>query len=217
MEVALQRLQRIGFNPAATIDIGGNVGAWSQMCRRVFPKTRILAVEPQEACQAALRETARKLGDVTIAQTLLGAKAAAAVPFYVYEFSGMSSVLPDVEAPLKATTTVDMVTLDDLVATTHFPAAQLMKLDVQGYELEVLRGGPRALAAADVVLMEVNLLRLYESVPVLHEVVAFMADAGFWVYDFLSERRRPLDGALFQTDLLFVRSSSPILGAKPWR
>jgi FkbM family methyltransferase len=217
MELALQRLARIGFRPAATIDVGANVGAWSQMCRRVFPDTRILAVEPQDPLQAALRETARKLGNVTIAQTLLGARAAAAVPFYVYEFSGMSSVLRDAEAPVVGTTSVDMVTLDELVAKTQFPPAQLMKLDVQGYELEVLRGGARTLAAVEVVLTEVSLLPLYEGAPILHEVVAFMADAGFRVYDFCSERRRPLDDALFQTDLLFVRSSSPMAGAKPWR
>lgn len=217
MELGLERLRRAGFIPAATIDVGANVGAWSRMCRRVFPETRILAVEPQANLQAALGETARRLGNVTIAQTLLGAKPAAAVPFYVYQFSGMSSVLRDAESQPTGTTSLDMVTLDELVASTHFPPAQLIKLDVQGYELEVLRGGPRTLAAVDVVLMEVSLLPLYKGAPILHEVVAFMADNGFSVYDFLSERRRPVDDALFQTDLLFVRSSSPLIGEKPWR
>lgn len=217
MELGLERLRRAGFRPAATIDIGANVGAWSRMARRIFPGTKILAVEPQQNLQAQLRETAQKLGDVTIAQTLLGAKPAASVPFYVYEYSGMSSVLPDAESKPVATTSVDMVTLDQLVASTKFPPAQLMKLDVQGYELEVLRGGEQTLASVEVVLMEVTLLRLYKGAPILHEVVGFMADCGFSVYDFLSERRRPLDEALFQTDLLFVRNTSPLIGDKPWK
>ncbi len=217
MELGLLRLSRLGFRPTAVIDIGANVGAWSRMSRRIFPGTRILAVEPQNNLQAALRKTASELGNVTIAQTLLGARSAAAVPFHVYEFSGMSSVFPDAEAKPIATTAHDMVTLDELVAREGFPPAQLIKLDVQGYELEVLRGGANTLAAADVVLSEVSMLPLYEGGPIMHEVVGFMADAGFHAYDFLSERRRPSDDALFQTDMLFVRHDSPIIASKHWK
>lgn len=221
MELGLLRLSRLGFRPTAVIDIGANIGSWSRMCRRIFPGARILAVEPQDNLQAALRKTANELGNVTIAQTLLGARSAAAVPFHVYGLSGgisgMSSVFPDAEAKPIATTSHDMVTLDELVARNNFPPAQLIKLDVQGYELEVLRGGASTLAAADVVLSEVSMLPLYEGGPIMHEVVGFMADAGFHAYDFLSERRRPSDDALFQTDMLFVRHDSPIIASKHWK
>ena len=217
MEVGLQRLRSNGFRPKAAIDIGGNVGEWTRMCRRIFPEARILTVEPQANLQAQIRETARELGNVTVAQTLLGAKSAAGVPFHVYQYSGMSSVLMDAESPPVGTTAIDMTTLDALVEREEFPPAQLLKLDVQGYELEVMRGGEHTLADVEVVLIEVSLLPLYEGAPILHEVVAFYADHGFAVYDFLSERRRPRDQALFQTDLLFVRRTSPLLAAKPWQ
>jgi FkbM family methyltransferase len=217
MELGLLRLSRLGFRPTAVLDIGANVGAWSRMCRRAFPGTRILAIEPQDNLQAALRKTANELGNVTIAQTLLGARSAAAVPFHVYAYSGMSSVFPDAESKPIATTSHDMVTLDELIARTDFPPAQLIKLDVQGYELEVLRGGSSALETAEVVLSEVSMLPLYEGGPIMHEVVGFMADAGFHAYDFLSERRRPSDDALFQTDMLFVRHDSPIIASKHWK
>ena len=217
MEVGLQRLRRAGLRPTAAIDVGGNVGAWTRMCRRIFPEARLLTIEPQANLQGQLRETARQLGNVTVAQTLLGARPAAAVPFHVYQHSGMSSVFLDAEASPVGTTAIDMTTLDELVAAEAFPSAQLMKLDVQGSELEVLRGGTHTLADAEVVLVEVSLLPLYEGAPILHEVVAFLADSGFAAYDFLSERRRPRDQALFQTDMLFVRRASPLLAAKPWQ
>src|SRR5579862_62187 len=157
MEYSLLRLSRVGFRPQATIDIGANHGDWSRMCRRVFPGTRILGVEPQVRCEPSLRKMANELGGVTIVQTLLGARATAAVPFYVHEFSGISSVLREPEAAAVDAVPVDMMTLDELVAREEFPQPALIKLDVQGYELEVLRGGSQALAGAEVILMEVNL------------------------------------------------------------
>jgi hypothetical protein len=54
----------------------------------------------------------RELGGVTIVQTLLGARVTAAVPFYVHEFSGISSVLREPEAPA-----VDAVPVDALFQT----------------------------------------------------------------------------------------------------
>jgi FkbM family methyltransferase len=217
MEFSLQRLSRVGFRPKATVDIGANHGDWSRMCRRVFPDTRILAIEPQVRCEASLRKMASEVGGVTIVQTLLGARATAAVPFYVHEFSGISSVLREPEAPAVDAVPTDMVTLDDLIATEEFPQPQLIKLDVQGYELEVLRGGSQALARAEAVLMEVNLLPIYEGAPLMHETVAFMTDNGFRAYDFCSAMRRPLDDALFQTDMIFVRQDSPIIASKRWK
>jgi FkbM family methyltransferase len=217
MEYSLLRLSRVGFQPKATIDVGANQGEWSRMCRRVFPETRILAIEPQVGCEPSLRKMASDLGGVTIVQTLLGARATAAVPFYVHEFSGISSVLREPQGPVVDAVPVDMETLDDLIASEAFPQPALIKLDVQGYELEVLRGGSHALAGAEVVLMEVNLLPIYEGAPLLHETVAFMIDCGFRAYDFCSAMRRPLDEALFQTDMLFVRQDSPIIASKRWK
>jgi FkbM family methyltransferase len=217
MEFSLGRLSRVGFRPRATIDVGANAGDWSRMCRRVFPDTKILAIEPQTRCEPSLRQMAHELGGVTIAQILVGARAAAAVPFYQQEFTGISSVLREPEAPAVATVPKDMVTLDELIASEEFPQPGLIKLDVQGYELEVLRGGSQALAGAEVVLMEVNLLPIYEGAPLLHETIAFMTDGGFRAYDFCSAMRRPLDDALFQTDMLFVRHDSPIIASKRWK
>jgi len=68
-----------------------------------------------------------------------------------------------------------------------------------------------------VVLMEVNLLPIYEGAPLLHETIAFMTDSGFRAYDFCSAMRRPLDDALFQTDMIFVRQDSPIIASKRWK
>lgn len=115
-----------------------------------------------------------------------------------------------------STISVPMTTLDKLTANTVFARPNFIKLDVQGYELEVLRGGERALASAEAVLMEVNLLGILDGVPLFHQATQFMSERGFQVYDICTLFRRPYDGALWQLDVIFVRSSSPMVASKRW-
>jgi FkbM family methyltransferase len=218
IEVSLHRLQRAGFAPRAVIDVGANVGDWTRMCRRVFPAVRILAVEPQAGCEPALRAMAAQMEGVTIVQQLVGARDVRGVPFHVHNtVNAVSSVLREPDGPPVSVVMLDMTTLDAVLEAKGFGPADFLKLDVQGYELEVLTGAPRALAAATVVLMEINLIPVYEGAPLLHEAVAFMHDAGFQAYDICSQIRRPLDDALFQTDMLFVRRSSPLVASTRWQ
>jgi hypothetical protein len=65
-----------------------------------------------------------------------------------------------------------------------------------------------------VVILEVSLLPYNEGAPLFGEVVAFMAKAGFAVYDFCGQHRRQSDHALFQTDVVFVRADSSLRACK---
>jgi hypothetical protein len=80
-----------------------------------------------------------------------------------------------------------------------------LKIDTQGYELQVLAGASKTLEKAQLVILEVALIEINCGGPVLHEVIAYMYVRGFVVYDIVETHRRPLDGALSQVDLLFVR------------
>jgi FkbM family methyltransferase len=214
LEAAHQRLYAAGFRPTAVVDIGAFNGGWAQLCRRTFPGTPILMVEPQVDRQAALRAVAAELGEVTLVSALLGPETKSAVSFYQDET--VSSVLPE-EGGSKVTVTLPMLTLDQVLAETQFPAPNFLKLDVQGYELAVLAGGQQTLARAEVVLMEINLIAINRGAPLLHEAVAYMAERGFRVYDICSAIRRPLDEALWQTDMIFVRQDSALVGSTRWR
>lgn len=109
-----------------------------------------------------------------------------------------------------------MTTLDALVKNSIFACPDLIKLDVQGYEIEVLKGGIETLASGTGVLMEVNLIDINKGAPLFHDAVAFMADRGFRVYDICSFGCRPYDRALWQVDVIFVNSSSPLVSSKRW-
>jgi hypothetical protein len=134
------------------------------------------------------------------------------VPFYEQESA--SSVLPESAKTGQPSTDLSMQTLDEAVSNTGFAAPDFVKVDVQGYELEVLKGGRKALQSAEAALLEVNLLEIYEGAPLLHEAICFMANEGFRAYDVCTLYRRPLDRALWQMDIIFARDGSPLVSSK---
>jgi FkbM family methyltransferase len=214
-EASLRRMQRLGFNPAVVIDVGAYIGEWTRGFKRIFPSACILMVEPQPGHLERLRAVAAAFNGVELAPVLCGAQERGSVPFHMCESA--SSVLMESARPtVVSTISVPMTTLDKFTANAVFARPDFIKLDVQGYELEVLRGAELALASAEAVLMEVNLLGILDGAPLFHEATQLMSERGFQVYDICTFFRRPYDGALWQVDVIFVRGSSPLVASKRW-
>ena len=203
MRRGLQFLRARGLNPRTILDIGAYEGNWSKMALSVWPSAKITMIEANPDKASILRQA---VPSATLIETLLGPDEKS-VPFYVME-SG-SSVLEE-HSPLERRT-IDLVQrpLDNFNL-----APDLIKIDVQGYELEVLKGGGRTLASASAVVIELSLLEINEGCPLLDEALSFMRRAGFVTYDIVELHRRPLDGAMNQLDVLFVREDSPLRADK---
>jgi hypothetical protein len=100
---------------------------------------------------------------------------------------------------------VPVARVDALVAQRGLPGPYVLKVDVEGFELDVLAGAEAILPQTELVLLEVSLFRLNGANPQLGDVVCAMRDRGYVVYDIYNGHLRPLDGALAQVDLAFVR------------
>jgi hypothetical protein len=107
-------------------------------------------------------------------------------------------------------------TIDAILSRRGLPFPDFIKLDVQGYELEVLRGAAASLANAEFCLLEVSLMNLCNE-PLLTEVIAFMDERGFQAYDICQFMRRPYDLALYQIDMLFISKISRFVSDKRWQ
>jgi len=212
MESGLLNLRANGFAPNVVLDIGAYRGEWTLLCKRIWPRCSVLMLEAAPARMPELRRVAAALDGVQAREALLGADARPSVAFYEQESA--SSVLPESAKTDQLSTDLRMRTLDEAVADTAFVAPDFVKADVQGYELEVLKGGRQALQSAEVVLLEVNLLEIYQGAPLLHEAVCFMGNQGFRAYDVCNLYRRPLDHALWQMDMIFVRDNSRLVASK---
>jgi FkbM family methyltransferase len=216
MAMSLRHLRQRGFVPAAIIDVGAYDGDWTRLVGDNYPAASILMIEPQARSEAKLTALERASnGRIRYRRALLGAAARSDVVFV--EMGTGSSVFPE-QSPFPRTEVHHpMTTLDDVVRETAFPPAALLKLDVQGYELEVLRGGATALANAEVVLLEIQLIGVNRGAPLLDEVVAFMKARGFVAYDICSFIRRNLDGALWAIDMIFVSERSALRASERYQ
>jgi len=212
---SLQNLKANGFAPATVIDVGAWIGDWTEHVQPLFPEADFLMVEANPDKQARLEAIAARLGPrVRLRMTLLGPEAKPDVPFYAMEAG--SSVLPENTGFDRNVLALPMSTLDEVSGAATLKGPVLLKVDVQGFELEVLRGGPRTLALAEVVLLEVSLLEYNQGAPLMPEVVAFMNSAGFVPYDVCGQFRRETDAALCQIDIMFVRRDSALRAKKPF-
>ncbi|MHA6249249.1 FkbM family methyltransferase [Pontibacter sp. CAU 1760] len=212
---SLQLAHKNGFTPKVIFDIGAFEGIWTKEIVQVFPSSSFYMFEAQESKKEILDHISKTLpAKVDFHLGLLGAITGKEVVFYEYETA--SSVCKEFYDTGAKQKTLYLQALDEVVENRRWPSPDLIKLDTQGYELEILKGGNKALKAAEAVIMEVSLLEIYKGAPLIEDVIAQMSNWGFQVYDICSLMRRPLDNALYQTDLLFVRKDSNLVSSRRW-
>lgn len=207
---SLQNLKKIGFTSRFALDVGAYEGEWAKLFTQVFPQAKVLMVEAQAAKEVKLKQLCQT--DKRLSYHLALLSDASGQELYFNENETASHVSEDRNDKSKVVVTES---LDDVLKSENFPAVDFLKLDVQGYEKQVLKGGTKALDSAHFCLMEVTLLELDPS-PLVLEMMNFMDSRGFQLYDITQFMRRPYDKALYQCDFLFIRKSSPYISEKRW-
>ena len=216
MEASLRNSRLNGFSPQTILDIGAFAGDWTRMAARVFPGTPIYMFEANPEREPSLALTVREIPQAHYQLALLGPSSAPSVTFHVGGTG--SSVLKEITSIPQQSRTLPMSTLDDLLRDQPIRKPCLLKMDVQGYELEILKGAPETLDKSELVLLEAALLPYNEGAPLFAEVVQYMCAKGFLAYDIAGFYRRETDDALFMTDVLFARADSSLRARKDfWR
>lgn len=207
---SLLSLKRFGFYPQQVMDAGAFRGDWARICLDIFPETTLTCVEPQDSVQGDLQALVSSHSNVRYLRTLLGKQAKEGVAFE--EIGPGSHVLIKGESGIiKPLTTIDI-----LVEEGICKPPELLKLDVQGYELEILEGYTRYFSACQVIQCELSLLPLTPGTPLLHEMISYLYQRGFVMFDVEELVRDPQDGAVWQIDALFCRTDSPLRTGRSW-
>jgi len=213
--LALDRLRAAGFQPRTIFDVGAYEGEFTRNSLDRWPEAHVACFEVLADALPKLNRLSAMDPRVRVFPMLLGAESRENVPFHESETA--SSVwaeqiprpFPVRRHPMR---TIDRVAEEWLKGT----ALDFLKLDVQGYELEVLKGAERSLAGMRAILAEVNLIDIHQGAPLLAELVQWLAERGWAAYDICGMTRRPLDNALWQADMIFVPKNSPLRASKAW-
>jgi len=208
---ALARLRSLGFAPAVIYDIGAYRGGWTRLAAEVFPDAQVVLFEANRDHAGALAATGRRHVIAALGETDGGARAfhvprqgdVTGASLYIENTAHYAGENLQVRA-------VETVRLDTLVARERVPAPDLIKIDVQGAELEVLAGAAETLRSAAALIVEVSFVDYNKGGPLAAQVIGAIERFGFNCAD-LCEVHRGAHDFVLQLDLLFVR---PALFAK---
>lgn len=212
----LNRLKSRGFYPNSVLDIGAAYGEWSFMCSRIFPKADYLLVEPLEEYKTSLENKIKQIEKAQFVLKAVGPFTGKA-KIYVQDDLVGSSILRDPDPRfLGIERDIPLITIDDLISEIGLNVPELVKIDVQNYELEVLKGASILVSATEVFIIEISMFRFLEGSPLIHEVTEYMTTRGYLIDDIAGYIYRPSDGALGQLDIAFVKSESPLRKSNLW-
>lgn len=196
--------------PATVIDVGANKGQFSLAIRALRPAARIIAFEPLADAADKYADLFRGDGRVELHRFAIAEQEGAAT-FHVTDRSDSSSLLPPGSGQSAAfgvsrarTMKVPVRRLDSLVRMAGLDRPIMLKIDVQGAELQVLKSCAD-LSEVDFVYVELSYVELYEGQPLLAEVSAYLADRGFALEGIFNRVSTARFGPT-QADFLFRRA-----------
>jgi FkbM family methyltransferase len=212
MEVALAGLRDRGYAPEVVYDVGASDGSWTRLALSIWPEARVVCFEPLAERHRALEALAAEHPGRISVQPFGIADTEGALSLGVSDSLWESSFA----YPGPTQRTIAVHRLDTLLDEGAIPPASFVKIDVQGFELRVIAGGPKALRDADFILAECSFFSFCEEMRTLDETIAFMSARGFVPYEFADFLRRPLDGAMGQCDILFARRTHRLRSDPRW-
>ena len=190
------------FEPKSILDIGANVGQFYNEIKNIFPNSYYYLVEGSESCEVVLETL-----NVDYSICLLS-DSEKEVDFYIRKneprctgnsiYREITSFYDDDQIIIEKKQTK---TLSNLINNQKF---DLIKIDVQGSEIDIINGGLDIIKDAKGILMEVSLMEYNQNSPTKEFVYEYMDNLGFKPVELIGNINHPLTYELIQQDILFL-------------
>lgn len=197
-------------------DIGAYKGGVSVRLSQLFPRSDIYAFEPVSSSFNALRSRTASLANIHCFNVALGEKDEGA-SINVNSFGETSSLF----ASNKTNTFIDnltstisreavsVISLDSFASVHQIKAIDLLKIDVQGYELHVLKGARTFLESGNIryIFCEAEFIEIYKGQPLIDGIISFLRNYGYIPVDIVNLNYTQ-DGRLAWCDIIFCNEDS---------
>jgi FkbM family methyltransferase len=168
------------------LDIGANDGSTAVAMRARFPEAEIISFEPLKDCYERLQQQMEGDPHFRAFNLALGEESGSST-IHRSASDPSSSLLPMAELhkdlyPHSASHTDETITikrLDDVLKNENLAKPILIKIDVQGFEASVIKGGKEIITQSSVVLVENSFTTLYEGQALFGEVHNLLQGLGF--------------------------------------
>jgi len=207
----LENLRDMGINPNTILDIGAHTGQFHSWAKRVWPDVGIFMIEANKLHESTLDRLAMMNGDSYLIAALGDEERE--VTFYTrsdkpqtegnsyYKEAGWWDIPQLIQESKVNLQKLDNIFEDEAVF-------ELIKIDTQGSELDILKGGKELVSRASVVVLEVSIIEYNEGAPTSEELTDYMNSIGFeekmCIGEHISNEPKWKD-VIIQKDLVFLK------------
>lgn len=203
------------LGPIRTVlDVGANKGQFALAARSVFPHARIYSFEPMSGACALFQKVHGADSAVRLFDAAIGEKEDS-VEINVSARDDSSSLLPITTKQTSmypgthrvGTQVVKVRKLTQLLSHSDIEEPALLKIDVQGYELQVLKGCEEALSAFRFIYVECSSVEFYATQALATDVQAWLKGRGYVLRGIHNPTLKA--GEVIQADYLYERPAQP--------
>jgi FkbM family methyltransferase len=194
------------------IDVGASHGDFMNLVQQAKKNIHIYGFEPIPKVFNSLQQRFVGANEIELYNLALG-NFDGVVDFNENDYSYSSSILPIGEIHVNEfphtsnfkKLEVQITTLDSVFNNKKIERPLLVKVDVQGYEEQVISGGKNTFAHADIVIIEVSFYELYLGQALFERINRELNSLGLFYYGCISQLSSPIDCKILQQDALFIR------------
>lgn len=203
---SLEHVKKMGFYPNTILDVG--VAKGTRDLYKAFPDSFFVLIEPIKEYEIYMKKILKKYKGIYKLTAASSQKGYTSFNLHPNHMDG-SSILKEETGTETDGYEIKVSTsrIDDIVFDENLKGPFILKVDVQGAEIEVLKGSLETLKDTEIITLEVSLFKFMKGAPDLFEILEFMKKNGFVAYDILKGFYRPLDNALGQVDIVFVKEN----------
>lgn len=202
-----------GYEVKCIVDGGAYVGSFSKAMMKYFPGSTYLLFEPTPNSFELCMQNFSKYKNVVLSKMALS-NGFGVANFFVNKSQLTNSLKTSNDNSSKyhgdlcearEVISVSTCSLDDYIAEKNLPLPDIIKLDLQGSEIEALAGAKKCLSYASAVLCEVQFVQLYEGASSFTDVHNLLSNLGFTLFQFYDISRDLTSGRILFADALYLR------------